>query len=76
MPGWKPIKRREFVRRLRALGFSGPIRGTRHEFVVFAQYRQTIPSNSEFSVPQLKMLLRQIEAIIGRPVSPDEWDAL
>ncbi len=76
MAGWHPIKRREFIRRLRALGFDGPHRGTRHEFLVFGQKRQTIPSNSDYSLPQLKMLLRQVEAVLGRKVTADEWDLL
>ena len=70
MPGWHPIKRREFIRKLRALGFSGPFRGTRHEFLVLGQRRQTIPTNPDYSVPQLKMLLRQVEAIMGAGCQP------
>ncbi len=76
MPGWSPIKRREFVRRLRALGFKGPYRGTRHDFLVSGQHRQTIPSNAEYSVPQLRMLLRQAGEILGQTIGPDEWEAL
>jgi hypothetical protein len=76
MPDWHPIKRREFVRRLRALGFAGPYRGTRHDFLVFGQRRQTVPSNAEFSLPQLRMLLRQVESVCGRNISVDDWEAL
>ena len=68
--------RREFIRRLGALGFDGPFSGTRHQFMVFGQHRQTIPTNSEYSVPQTRMLLRQVESILGRPVSLDEWNSL
>ncbi len=76
MPGWRPIKRREFVRKLRALGFSGPEHGTKHEFMIFRERRQTVPSNPEFSVPQVRMLLRQVEAIVGRKISAEEWAGL
>jgi len=76
MAAWHPLKRREFIRRPRALGFIGPYRGARHEFLVLGQRRQTVPSNSDYSVPQLKMLLRQVEAILERKVSAEEWDAL
>jgi hypothetical protein len=76
MAGWRPLKRREFIRRLRALGFDGPFSGTRHQFMVFGQHRQTIPTNSEYSVPQSRMLLRQVESILGRAVSSDEWNSL
>lgn len=57
MGGWRPIKRRDFVRKLRGLGFDGPISGTKHQFLIFGRHHQTIPSNAEFSVPQLRMLL-------------------
>jgi hypothetical protein len=76
MSGWRPVKRREFVRKLRALGFQGPFSGTRHQFMIFGQHRQTIPTNVEYSVPQIRMLLRQVESIIAHPVSHDEWDSL
>ena len=76
MAAWHPLKRREFIRRLRALGFAGPYRGARHEFLVLGQRRQTVPSNADYSVPQLKMLLRQVEAILGRKISAEKWAAL
>ncbi|SDS05019.1 type II toxin-antitoxin system HicA family toxin [Opitutus sp. GAS368] len=76
MAGWHPLKRREFIRRLRALGFAGPYRGTRHEFLVFRQKRQTIPSNPDYSLPQLKMLLRQVERVLERKIPADEWEQL
>jgi hypothetical protein len=76
MAGWRPLKRRDFIRRLRALGFDGPYSGTRHQFMIFGQHRQTIPTNSEYSVPQIRLLLRQVESILARPVSLDEWNLL
>ena len=76
MLAWKPIKRREFIRRLRALSFTGPYRGTRPEFLVYQEHRQTIPSNREYSVPQLRLLIRQVQSILDRPTTLDEWDAL
>jgi hypothetical protein len=76
MAGWRPLKRREFIRKLRALGFDGPFSGTRHQFMIYGQHRQTIPTNAEYSVPQLRMLLRQVESILARPVALDEWNSL
>jgi hypothetical protein len=76
MPGWRPIKRRIFIRKLRGLGFEGPLSGTRHEFMIFGEHRQTIPTNSEYSVPQVRMLIRQVESIVRRPISLEEWDSL
>jgi len=52
-----PCKRRDFIKKLRKLGFEQPRSGTRHQFMIYQQYRLTIPSNSEYSVPQLKMMM-------------------
>ena len=76
MSRWNPCKRNEFVRRLRKLGFEGIYSGTRHQFMLYGQNRLTIPSNAEYSVPQLKMMLREVEAIFERNVSIDEWNSL
>lgn len=76
MAGWRPLKRRDFTRKLRALGFTGPYSGTRHQFMAFGQHRQTIPTNAEYSVPQVRMLVRQVEDILARAISWQEWDAL
>ncbi len=76
MSRWSPCKRQEFIRRLRKLGFDGPFSGTRHQFLVYQQQRLTIPSNSEYSVPQLRMMLREVETIIERTISAEEWNDL
>jgi hypothetical protein len=73
---WSPCKRRDFIRRLRKLGFDGPLVGTRHSFMVWKEHRLAIPSNREYSVPQLRMMLRETEAIIGRKIAAEEWTAL
>ena len=76
MSPWKPSKRRDFIRRLRQLGFGGPYSGTRHQFMIYRQQRLAIPTNAEYSVPQLRMMIREIEGIIGRRISMDEWNRL
>lgn len=76
MTSWNPIKRREFVRRLRRLGLEGPYSGTRHEFMVFEGRRLAVPSNGEYSVPQLRMMLRELELVLGRDVPVEEWEGL
>ncbi len=73
---WSPCKRKDFIRRLRKLGFDGVYSGTRHQFMTFEQFRLTIPSNSEYSIPQLKMMVREVEAILGREISAEEWNSL
>jgi len=76
MSQWTPRKRRDFIRRLRKLGFEGPYSGTRHQFMIYEQYRLAIPSNAEYSVPQLRMMIREIERIIDRKITVQEWDKL
>jgi hypothetical protein len=44
--------------------------------MVYQQHRLAIPANPEYSVPQLRMMLREVAAIIGREISADEWGHL
>ena len=71
-----PCKRRDFIKKLRKLGFDQPRSGTRHQFMIYQQYRLTIPSNSEYSVPQLKMMIKEVENIMSREITIDEWNEL
>ena len=76
MSQWRRCKRRDFLRRLGKLGFDGPYSGTRHQFMVYQQHRLAIPSNAEYSVPQLRLMLREVEQILARELSADEWNVL
>lgn len=76
MSQWAPCRRRDFIRRLRQIGFEGPFSGTRHQFMVFQRCRLAIPSGAEYSVPQLRMMIREVQEIIGRDITPDEWKRL
>ena len=76
MSPWTPCKRRDFIQRLRKIGFNCPYSGTRHQFMIFGQHRLAIPSNAEFSVPQLRMMLREVQQIVGRDIESDEWNDL
>lgn len=44
--------------------------------MVYEQHRLAIPSNAEYSVPQLRTMMREVEAIIGREITVDEWNKL
>ena len=74
MSRWEPCKRRDFIRKLQALGFDGPYAGTRHHFLVYQQRRLAIPSNSDYSIPQLRIMMREVEGILGREITADEWN--
>ena len=76
MSRWIPCKRRDFIAKTRKLGFDGPYSGTRHQFMVYQTARLAIPSNPEYSVPQLRMMLAEVESILGRTLSPNEWNNL
>ena len=76
MSRWIPCKRRDFVKKLRQLGFEGAFAGTRHKFMVYGQHRLTIPSNDEYSVPQLRTMIREVEVILEREITLEEWNNL
>ena len=76
MSQWTPCKRRDFIRRLRRIGFDGLYSGTRHQFMILGQHRLAVPTNSEFCVPQLRMMIREVQQIIGRDIDPDEWNGI
>ena len=76
MPKWNPCKRQDFIRRLRHLGFEGVFSGSKHHFMTIGQNRLTLPANAEYSVPQLRMMLREVELMIGREITLDEWTRL
>jgi hypothetical protein len=44
--------------------------------MILGQHRLAVPTNSEFSVPQLRMMIREVQQIIGRDIDPDEWNGL
>ncbi len=76
MVKWKPSTRKEFIRKLKKIGFAPPEPGGRHSYMRYRTYTLTIPSNKEYSMPQVKMLLNEIEQEIGRKITLEEWDSL
>jgi len=76
MPKWKPCKRRDFIKKLKRLGFASPEPGGRHFYMRYGSYTFTVPSNQEYSVPQVKTLLKEIEQGIKREIPLGEWDHL
>lgn len=77
MGKWNPCKRRDFIRKLKKFGFKRPeAGGGDHYYMRYDTYTLTLPSNEEYSIAQLKMLLREIEDGIERKLSLDEWERL
>jgi len=44
--------------------------------MVYKRHRLSIPSNTEYSIPQLRMMIREAEEIIGKEITSDEWNCL
>ena len=65
-----PISWNEFVRRLRALGFEGPVYRGKHPYMVRGNVRVTIPNphRQEVGVDLLSRILRQAQ------ITREEWE--
>lgn len=57
MSRWTPCKRRDVIRELRTLGFDGPLAGARRPFMIYRGHRLAIPSNAEYSVDGVRMMM-------------------
>ncbi|HNR30421.1 MAG TPA: type II toxin-antitoxin system HicA family toxin [Candidatus Hydrogenedentes bacterium] len=72
MPPLGPVKRKDFIRCLRALGFQGPYSGGKHQF--FTKDERTVrvpnPHHDDIGIELLSRILRQAG------ISKDTWEAL
>jgi predicted RNA binding protein YcfA (HicA-like mRNA interferase family) len=67
----KTISRKELIRRFRALGFSGPISGGKHQFMVKGAKKIRFPNphgSGDISSSLVKEILRQAG------ISSKEWE--
>lgn len=48
----------------------------RRDYMVYHEQRLAIPSNAEYSVPQLRMMVQEVAEIIGREITVGEWNDL
>ena len=66
----KPIKRKDLIRKLRRLGFEGPLSGGKHQYMVKNKFRLALPNphQSDIGIYLLGRILRQAG------ITPDEWD--
>ena len=76
MPKWNPCKRRVFIKKLVKLGFNILEPGGRHFYMRYETKVLTIQGNDEYSVPQLKMMIKELEKLIGRIITLEEWEEL
>ena len=76
MARWAPCKRKIFISKLMALGSTPAEPGGRHFYMRYGEHTMTVSNNQEFSVPQLKMLLKEVEHILEKEVSLEKWQEL
>lgn len=76
MSRWVPCSREKFIKRLRKLGFTGEFQGTKHSFMVYGHHRLAIPNDDEYSVKKLRMMIKEIEILLGHKISADQWNNL
>jgi hypothetical protein len=44
--------------------------------MIYESHRLAIPSNTEYSVDEVRMMIVEVEAILGRAVTAAEWSRL
>lgn len=62
-----PISRRVVIKKLRALGYDGPLSGAKHAFMHKGSHRVRLPNQKEIGPKLHGELLRQADT------SRDEW---
>jgi predicted RNA binding protein YcfA (HicA-like mRNA interferase family) len=72
MPAFKPIKRQELIRFLKKAGFSDPMSGGNHQYMVKEKLKVWIPNphQGDISKSLLAKILRQAK------ISKEEWENL
>lgn len=70
MPELKPIEYKDFIRKLKIFGFTGPYEGGKHLYLIKENIRLTIPNphkKKEIGVDLLSRILKQAG------ITKDEW---
>jgi len=67
-----PIEYREFLRKLRSLGFSGPVQVGKHPFMIRGRQKLAIPNPHGKTIDDLKLLKRILRQA---GINDQEWDA-
>jgi len=63
---------KELIRKFKALGYSGPFSGGKHQFMIKANQKIRIPNphKGDISASLIKEILRQAS------ISSEEWDSI
>ena len=72
MPQFGPIKRKDLIKYLRALGFQGPYSGGKHQFMVKGEITLSVPNphKGDMGRELLSRVLRQAK------IDRDTWERL
>jgi len=72
MPQFGPIKRKDLIKYLRALGFQGPYSGRKHQFMVKGEITLSVPNPHKGDIGRelLSRVLRQAK------IDRDTWERL
>jgi hypothetical protein len=72
MPPFGPIKRRELISGLRALGFDGPYSGGKHQYMSYGTLKLHIPNphQVDISLPLLRRILDQAG------ITVEQWESV
>ena len=76
MGRWTPCKRKDFIRKLKKLGFESPEPGGSHFYMRYGSFTFTLPNNAEYSVPQVKTLIKEVGLGIKKKISSEVWARL
>jgi predicted RNA binding protein YcfA (HicA-like mRNA interferase family) len=76
MSRWSSCKRKDAIRKLKKLGYEGPSQGGRHQYLEIGSHRLTLFSNEEYSVNQVRLLLREAGGQLGRIIDLEMWSNL
>ena len=58
-----PISRKELISKLKALGFEGPFRATRHQYMIKGKHKIFVPNphgGKDIGIPLIKKIMRQL----------------
>jgi len=44
--------------------------------MTYSHHRLAIPTNSEYSIPQLRFMMKEIKDVIGKEIFADQWNNL
>lgn len=72
MPRLGPVKRKDLIRYLRAIGFEGPYSGRKHQFMIRGQITLRVPNPHQRDIGKelLSRILRQAK------IDRDTWESL